>query len=114
VNVKGTDVAAHDGDFKAKIEMIEKIDQMIGDIWGKISREETYVVITADHTTSTSVRDHTADPVPIAISGPMVRVDDVIIFNERAAAKGGLGRIRGLDVMPIILDLINKAKKFGA
>jgi len=114
VNVKGTDVAAHDGNFKAKIEMIEKIDEMLGDIWGKISREETYVLITADHTTPISVKDHTADPVPIAISGPMVRVDDVIAFNERVVAKGGLGRIRGLDIMPILMDLLGKAKKFGA
>jgi len=43
-----------------------------------------------------------------------VRVDDVTSFNERAVAKGGLNRIRGLDLMPILLDLLGKAKLFGA
>ncbi len=58
--------------------------------------------------------DHTGDPVPIVISGPEVRVDDVKNFNERSAAKGGLCRIRGNNIMDILMDLMNLSTKFGA
>jgi 2,3-bisphosphoglycerate-independent phosphoglycerate mutase len=59
-------------------------------------------------------REHEGDPVPIAIQSPNVRTDDVKKLNERACAKGGLCRIRGKDLMPTIMNLIGKIKKFGA
>ncbi len=114
VNVKGSDVAGHDGNIEGKIEIIERIDEMVGDIWEEVNKEETYVVLTADHSTPIEVKDHSGDPVPLAIAGPMVRVDEVTSFNERSVAKGGLGRIRGVDLMPILIDLVGIAKKFGA
>jgi 2,3-bisphosphoglycerate-independent phosphoglycerate mutase len=58
--------------------------------------------------------DHTGDPVPIVIKGPEVRVDDVNKFNERAATSGGLCRIKGTNIMNILMDLMNKSEKFGA
>ena len=58
--------------------------------------------------------DHTGDPVPIIIKGPEVKVDNVDSFSERAAAYGGLCRIRGSDVMNILMDFMNKSEKFGA
>ena len=54
------------------------------------------------------------DPVPVIITGPEVRVDDVCEYSEVAVAKGGLCRIRGADVMNIMMDLMNYAHKFGA
>jgi len=70
--------------------------------------------VTADHTTSSRTREHEGDPVPVVIYGPEVRTDDVKEFTERACAKGGLGRIRGKDFTPIIMNLLGKTKKFGA
>ena len=35
-------------------------------------------------------------------------------FSEFDAAKGSLGRIRGSDIMNILMDLMNYAHKFGA
>ena len=58
--------------------------------------------------------NHSGDPVPIVIRGPEVKVDDVEEFNERSAAKGGLCRIRGSDLMNILMDLMNNSEKFGA
>jgi len=60
------------------------------------------------------VREHTGDPVPVLIHGPGVRVDEVERFDERSCARGGLGRIRGKDLLPIIADLMGKGRKFGA
>jgi len=114
LHVKATDVASHDGNIKQKIELIEKIDSMLGYVLNNIDLGSTYLAVTADHTTSSLTRDHEGDPVPIAITGPYVRCDDVEKYDERACAKGGLNRIRGVDLMPILMNLIGKTKKFGA
>jgi 2,3-bisphosphoglycerate-independent phosphoglycerate mutase len=114
LHVKATDVASHDGSIKQKIELIEKIDRMLGYVLNNIDLGATYLAVTADHTTSSVTRDHEGDPVPLAITGPYVRRDDVEEYDERACAKGGLNRIRGVDLMPILMNLIGETKKFGA
>jgi 2,3-bisphosphoglycerate-independent phosphoglycerate mutase len=114
LHVKATDVASHDGDVKQKIELIEKVDRMLGYMLNNIDLNSTYLAVTADHTTSSITQNHEGDPVPLAITGPYVRRDDVEEFGERACAKGGLNRIRGMDLMPILMNLIGKTKKFGA
>ncbi|MGZ7118396.1 MAG: 2,3-bisphosphoglycerate-independent phosphoglycerate mutase [Methanobacterium sp.] len=112
INIDGADEAGHDGEMEEKIKFIEKVDAAV--ISEVMQIEEIYFILTADHSTPISVMDHTGDPVPIVIKGPEVRVDDVNKFNERAATAGGLIRIRGSDVMNILMDLMNKSEKFGA
>ncbi len=114
LHVKAPDVASHDGNFKQKVEVIEKIDKMLSYILNKVDVGETFVALTADHTTSCMTKNHEGDPVPLAIMGPYVRCDDVEEFGERTCAKGGLGRLRGKDLMPILMNFIGKVKKFGA
>ncbi len=115
IHIKGTDNASHDGNYEQKVMMIEKIDAMVQLLLDNLLLEETLIVLTADHADPICVRDHTADPVPIVMVGEnCVLSDDVDVFSERACAKGGLGRIHGLDVIPIIMDLMDKTKKFGA
>ena len=114
LHVKATDVASHDGNFKQKIEIIEKIDEMLEYLLNNIDLDSTYIAVTADHTTSCLTRDHEGDPVPLAIFGPHVRKDEVEKYDERSCARGGLNRIRGRDLMPILMNLIEKVKKFGA
>ena len=87
---------------------------MIGYVLDNIDPDSTYLAVTADHTTSLMTGKHEGDPVPIAIAGPYVCRDDVEEFNERSCAKGGLNRIRGMDLMPILMSLLSKTKKFGA
>ena len=114
IHIEGSDEVSHEGMLEAKIKMIERIDSMVGKILEQVSLDETYVVLLSDHTTPILVRDHTADPVPVTICGPGVRKDGVQAFNEKAVVMGGLNRIRGSDFIPILLDLMGKAKKFGA
>lgn len=111
INIDGADEAGHDGEMEEKLKFIEKVDTVIGEV---MEIDGLYFILTADHSTPISVMDHTGDPVPIVIKGPEVRVDDVNKFNERAATSGGLCRIRGSDVMNILIDLMNKSDKFGA
>jgi len=112
LNIKEADEASHDHNFEKKISIIEEIDSALEPFLDFI--KENYVAILCDHTTAVSSADHTGDPVPLTIAGPEVRVDDVVEFDERSAAKGGLCRIRGLDIMPILMDLMNRSEKFGA
>lgn len=113
-HVKATDVASHDGNAEKKVMMIEKIDKMVSSIVKSVDLDETLIAVTADHTTSVLTKDHEGDPVPVAIRGHGIRVDDVKEFGERTCAKGGLGRIRSVDLMPIIMNLLGKTRKFGA
>jgi len=113
VNVKAGDVASHDGDFRMKVSVVENIDMMLG-MMLKDLHEDVVVALTCDHSTPVSVKDHSADPVPVTISGGGGRVDGVKEFDEVSAAYGALGRIRGIDLMPILLGAADRAKKFGA
>ena len=111
INIDGADEAGHDGQMEEKVKFIEKVDAVIGEV---MEIEDLYFILTADHSTPVSVMDHTGDPVPIIIKGPEVKVDNVNSFSERAAAYGGLCRIRGSDIMNILMDFMNKSEKFGA
>lgn len=114
LHVKATDVASHDGRPKQKSEVIEKVDDMLGYLLDHIDLKSTYVAVTADHTTSCVTGNHEGDPVPIAITGPYVRSDKVKEYDERSCAEGGLDRIKGTDLMPILMNLLGKTRKFGA
>ena len=111
VNIKGADESGHDGLAVQKRNFIEKIDSELEPL---LAQKDCIIVICADHSTPCTIKDHSADPVPVIIRGDGVRMDDVVRFDEYSCAKGGLYRIRGCDLMPIALDLINKAHKFGA
>ena len=113
VNVKAGDVASHDGDFRMKVSVVENIDLMLGLILKDIG-EDVVIALTCDHSTPISVREHSADPVPLAISGGGTRVDGVKEFDEVSVASGALGRIKGMELMPILLGSADRATKFGA
>jgi 2,3-bisphosphoglycerate-independent phosphoglycerate mutase len=113
VHVKGSDNASHDGNIQQKIAMIEKIDKLVGYILDHVSLEDTIVALTADHTTCLGTREHAGDPVPVAIAGNGVRKDGVKAFSEIDCARGGLCRIRGADLMPILMNYLGKCQKFG-
>lgn len=112
LHIKACDVYGHDGDAKGKVETIGRLDEMLGFVRDNISN--TCVAVTADHSTPLSVRNHSGDPVPLAIVGEGVRKDEVAKYDEFSLAKGGLGRIRGKDLLPIMLDIANRSEMYGA
>lgn len=113
MNCKAPDIAGHDGNAKAKSEIIKRLDTMAGYIKDNMP-EDLVVVLTCDHCTPCVLEDHSGDPVPIAIfTRDMVR-DDANEFSETGCARGSLGRIRGRDIVPICMDLANRTEKYGS
>lgn len=114
LHVKATDVASHDGNARLKMDIIGKIDGMLNYVLKNIDLSATHLALTADHTTSCATRNHEGDPVPIAVCGPYVRRDSVKEYSERTCAEGGLNRIRGIDLMRILMNFLGRTKKFGS
>jgi 2,3-bisphosphoglycerate-independent phosphoglycerate mutase len=112
INIDGADEAGHDGNTQEKIEFLEKVDEIV--ISQFLTFEDCIIILTADHSTPISIMDHSGDPVPLVINGPNIRVDNIVKFNEIDASYGGLSRIKGSDIMNILMDLMNKSTKFGA
>jgi 2,3-bisphosphoglycerate-independent phosphoglycerate mutase len=64
------------------------------------------VAVTADHATSCLRKAHTAEPVPLLVTGGPVRPDGTEAFGERACASGKLGSLKGTEILPRISALL--------
>lgn len=107
VHLKGPDIYAHKGDIEGKVRSIEEIDRyFFGPLLANLDMNNTIVVVTCDHTTSTEQRVHTADPVPLAISGAGIKPDGTVMFSEQTCATGALKQINALHLMPYLMKLI--------
>ncbi|MDR0460716.1 MAG: 2,3-bisphosphoglycerate-independent phosphoglycerate mutase [Nitrososphaerota archaeon] len=113
IHVEAADEASHDGDVKGKIAIIKKIDALIGRVLTGVDLSNTVVVLVSDHVSSCRFKAHTGDAVPVCFAGGSVVSDGVKGFSERLAYKGGLGRIRGKDIMPMVLNYMGKPEKLG-
>ncbi len=109
MHIKMCDSFGHDGDFRGKAKAIEKIDKIIP----ILEKTGACIVITGDHSTPVSLKGHSGHEVPILVHGGE-RIDDVRRFDEISCAKGGLGHIRGKDIMPLLLNITGRAQKYGS
>ena len=111
VHLKGPDEFGHDGDAQGKMENIEEIDKrFFGTLLDNIDSSKVAVVISADHSTPCVNKGHSADPVPLLISGNMVTSDDTQRFTETEAKKGRIGLIDGAQVITTGIDIIKSQK----
>ena len=107
VHIKGPDVPAHDGRAEDKRDVIELIDRgFFGQVLPGMDPVRDVVAVTADHATSCVRKAHTAEPVPLVVSGGDVQPDGSEAFGERACAAGALGRLRGTQILPRLADLL--------
>ena len=107
VHIKGPDVPAHDGRAEDKRDVIEVIDRaFFGEFLPRIDPNRTLVAVTANHSTSCVRKAHTAEPVPLVVAGGGVPSDGSESFDERAAARGSLGRLRGVEIVPRLAALM--------
>jgi len=111
VHLKGPDEFGHDGDAQGKMENIEEIDKrFFGTLLDNIDSSKVAVIVSADHSTPCINKGHSADPVPLLISGDMVTNDDTQRFIEIEAKKGRIGLIDGAQVITTGIDVIKSQK----
>lgn len=111
IHHKPSDSAGEDGDFAAKVTAIEQVDATIARI---MAMKPDVICITGDHSTPSPMRSHSWHPVPLVMHGESVGVDGVDRFNEVDARAGGLGQLRGKDLMPLMLAAAGRLAKMGA
>ena len=109
-HIKGTDSFGHDGKFDEKTAMIERID---GEFIAAVQDHFDVIAATGDHSTPCSAKRHSADPVPLLFYHKDARLDGAARLTETECAKGGLGVVRGIELMGVILDYMGKAHMFG-
>ena len=112
IHLKGTDTASHKKEPITKRDFIERFDREFTIILDAIEKGAT-VLVTGDHSTPAVLGRHSGDPVPVVIAGPNIRPDKVNKFDEISCASGGLHRIRGKDLMPILLSYTDRNLEYG-
>ncbi len=106
VHLKGPDEFGHDGDAIGKMKNIEEIDKrFFGTLLDHIDVSKVAVMISADHSTPSIHKGHSADPVPMLISGDMITNDDTQRFTEAEAKNGAIGLIEGAQVVKTGIEL---------
>jgi 2,3-bisphosphoglycerate-independent phosphoglycerate mutase len=100
LQVKAPDVASHLGDHRRKTDALTMVDEsLVGRIADRVDLSSLTTCITADHATPCALGEHSADPVPVLVSGG-IEPDGAGSFGEVNAFRGALGRMTGPELMP--------------
>jgi 2,3-bisphosphoglycerate-independent phosphoglycerate mutase len=111
LHVKGTDTTGEDGNFDAKVAAIEEVDAQVPRALGLTP---DVIVVTGDHSTPSALKAHSWHPVPFLLCARNCRPDAVQHFGERACIAGQYGRLRGPDLLPLVLANAERLTKYGA
>jgi len=110
LHIKGTDNLSHDKKPREKAKFLIRIDQALERLYGL---EDSVIIVTGDHSTSSLRGRHIGLPVPLLIWSGKMRRDRVEVFNETACSSGGLGTFMGRDLMRIIMDMSDRSVETG-
>jgi 2,3-bisphosphoglycerate-independent phosphoglycerate mutase len=110
-HVKKTDSRGEDGDFDAKVKVIEHLDAVLPRV---LALGPDVVLITGDHSTPAALRAHSWHELPVLLWSKYIRPDGVKAFGERPCMSGGLGHIHHPDLLPLAMAYAGRLTKFGA
>jgi 2,3-bisphosphoglycerate-independent phosphoglycerate mutase len=111
VHFKNTDARGEDGNFRAKVQAIEELDDALPSL---LSLDPEVLIITGDHSTPATLAMHSWHPVPFMLRSRWCRSDNVTEFSEKACLAGGMGRFPATEIMPLAMANALKLDKFGA
>jgi 2,3-bisphosphoglycerate-independent phosphoglycerate mutase len=111
IHFKYTDSTGEDGNFDAKVEMIEKFDLEIPKVR---ALNPDILIVTGDHSTPSKLRSHSWHPVPTLLWAKTCRTDAVSEFGEAQCLHGGLGQFPAMYLMPLALAHAGRLGKYGA
>jgi 2,3-bisphosphoglycerate-independent phosphoglycerate mutase len=111
IHFKYTDSTGEDGNFPAKVDMIEKLDAEVPKI---LDLKPDVLVVTGDHSTPSKLRSHSWHPVPVLLRAATCRFDGVTEFSESACLRGGLGHFEAKYLMLLAMAHAGRLSKYGA
>ncbi|MCE9564398.1 MAG: 2,3-bisphosphoglycerate-independent phosphoglycerate mutase [Planctomycetes bacterium] len=111
MHYKYTDSTGEDGNFPAKVQMIEKLDEVVPAI--RALKPDVFIV-TGDHSTPSKMKSHSWHPVPTLLVSDVCRTDEVTHFNERSCLRGGLGQFQAMHLMLLAMANAGRLGKYGA
>ncbi len=112
VHIKYTDSRGEDGDFAAKVKVIEEVDQALPKL---LALDPDVLIITGDHSTPAKMRSHSWHPVPTLLWAPENnRRDPAQAFGETECLKGALGTFPADQLMALALAHAGRLNKYGA
>ncbi len=98
LHIEASDEAGHEGDALLKKRTVENLDhRVVAPILEALKDfdEEVTVALLPDHPTPCKIRTHSSDPVPFVIWRDDVEPDEVAVYSEKEARKGGYGLLKG-------------------
>lgn len=111
LHYKYTDSTGEDGNFAAKVEMIERLDAELPRIR---SLGPDVLIVTGDHSTPSKLRSHSWHPVPVVLWARTARPDTVTEFGESYCLRGGLGHFEAKYLMTLAMAHALRLGKYGA
>ena len=101
IHIEAPDEAGHNGDLKAKIEAIERVDKdVVGTILNHFGEhDDVRIIVLPDHPTPVEVRTHTAEPVGFVMFGKDIPRDGSKEYTETSTQEKGLKFESGEDLM---------------
>lgn len=111
LHVKKTDSYGEDGNFDAKVGVIEEFDKFVPEI---LKLDPDVFIVTGDHSTPATMKAHSWHPVPILINSKYYRGTKLNGFYESECNKGDLGIIKSIEIMPLLLAHSGRLAKYGA
>jgi 2,3-bisphosphoglycerate-independent phosphoglycerate mutase len=111
VHIKKTDSYGEDGNFDAKVRVIEEVDHEVPRL---VALKPDVILVTGDHSTPAAHKAHSWHPVPVLLWSKWCRPDGAKGFSERECRFGGLGHLRSAELMPLMMGYAERLTKFGA
>ena len=111
LHYKYTDSTGEDGNFPAKVEMIERFDAEVPKVR---ALNPDVLIVTGDHSTPSKLRSHSWHPVPTLLWAQSCRTDPVTEFGESACLRGGLGQFQAMYLLPLGMAHAGRLGKYGA
>ena len=111
LHVKGTDMAGEDGDFAAKVTVIESVDAALPQL---LALGPDVLCITGDHSTPVPMKGHSWHPVPALVRSTVCFADGHPRFHEKTCRAGSLGDLASKDLIAVLLANAGRLDKYGA
>lgn len=111
IHIKGTDMAGEDGDFAAKVAVIESVDAALPRL---LALAPDVLCITGDHSTPVAMKGHSWHPVPALVRSATCFADGNSRFHEKNCRAGALADLASKDLIAVLLAHAGRLDKFGA